>query len=214
MFSERQRSTSADAAARELARLVAALANRILRLDPESLKRLSDFEGKIIALAPASASAPTLYVRPSAEGFHLLPAYEGDADITLRGTLPAFVRLAAGGSVAELMTATEFTIEGDLELGRRFQRFLASLDIDWEEQAARIIGDIAAHKLGNVMRDLAAWNRHAIQTLSADIGEYLQEESRVLAPATRVEAFLRAVDQLRADTDRLEARLRYLQARD
>jgi ubiquinone biosynthesis protein UbiJ len=213
MFSERQKSTSGDTAARGLARLFARLANRLLRLDPENLKRLGDFEGKIIALAPASAPVPTLYVRPSAEGLRLLTAYDGNVDVTLRGTLPAFVRLAAGGSAAELMATTELAIEGDLDLGRRFQRFLAGIHIDWEEQAARVMGDIAAHKLGNVVRDLAAWRRHATQTLSADITEYLQEESRVLAPSTRVDTFLRAVDQLRADADRLEARVRHLQVR-
>lgn len=213
MFTERQKSTSPDTGAQELARFFAWLANRVLRLDPDNLKRLGDFEGKIIALAPVSAPIPTLYMRPSAEGFDLLTDYDGDADVTLRGTLSTFMRLAAGGSAAELMTTTELAIEGDLDLGRRFQRFLIGLHIDWEEQAARVIGDIAAHKLGNVMRDLAAWRRHATQTLSADIAEYLQEESRMLAPSTRVDAFLRSVDQLRADADRLEARLRHLQAR-
>lgn len=213
MFNERQKSTSVDTAARELARLFAGLANRILRLDPESLKRLGDFEGKVIALALKSAPSPTLYVRPSAEGFHLLTTYDGDTDVTLHGTLPAFMRLAAGGPAAELMATTELTIEGDLDLGRRFQRFLAGIYIDWEEQAARVIGDIAAHKLGNVARDLAAWRRHATQALSADITEYLQEESRVLAPSTRVDTFLQAIDQLRADADRLEARVRRLQVR-
>lgn len=213
MFSERQKPTPVDTAARQLARLFAGLANRILRLDPENLKRLGGFEGKVIALAPALAPGPTLYVRPSAEGFYLLTTYDGDADVTLRGTLPAFVRLAAGGSAAELMATTELTVEGDLDLGRRFQRFLAGIHIDWEEQAARVIGDIAAHKLGNVARDLTAWRRHATQALSADITEYLQEESRVLAPSTRVDTFLRAVDQLRADADRLEARIRHLQVR-
>jgi ubiquinone biosynthesis protein UbiJ len=213
MYSERQKPVSVDAVARELARLFAGFANRILRLDPESLQRLGDFEGKVIALAPASASAPTLYACPSAEGFQLLTAYDGLADVTLRGSLPAFVRLAAGGSAAELMATTELTIEGDLELGRRFQRFMAGLHIDWEEQAARVVGDIAAHKLGNIMRDVVAWRRRSTQALLADIAEYLQEESRVLAPSPRVEAFLRAVDQLRADADRLEVRLRQLQGR-
>lgn len=213
MFNERQKSTSVDTAARELARLFAGLANRILRLDPENLKRLGDFEGKVIGLALTLAPGPTLYVRPSAEGFHLLTTYDGDADVTLRGTLPAFMRLAAGGSAAELMATTELTIEGDLDLGRRFQRFLAGIHIDWEEQAARVIGDIAAHKLGNVARDLVAWRRHATQVLSADITEYLQEESRMLAPSTRVDTFLQAIDQLRADADRLEARVRRLQVR-
>ena len=51
------------------------------------------------------------------------------------------------------------------------------------------------------------------QKTYADLREYLQEESRLLAPRPQVEGFLRAVDGLRADTDRLEKRLERLAGR-
>ena len=41
--------------------------------------------------------------------------------------------------------------------------------------------------------------------------KYFQEEIRVLAPPVRVEEFLRAVDTLRADADRLQKRLERLE---
>ena len=197
--------------------LLEQFANRILRLDRESLQRLGEFEGKVIAIALAhtAEAVPDFYLLPSAGGLRLLTDYDGVAHVTLRGTVPTLLRLLINGAdtTPELIATRALQIEGDVDLGRRLQRFLEGLDIDWEEQAAGVVGDVVAHRLGNVLRGVRAWRRNATQTLSADIAEYLQEESRLLAPAGRVEAFLAGVDVLRADVDRLEARLRRLQGR-
>lgn len=197
--------------------LLEQFANRILRLDRESLQRLGEFEGKVIAIAlvRTAGTAPDFYLFPSAEGLRLVSNYDGVAHVTLRGDLPTLLRVLIDGakSTPELIATRALEIEGDVDLGRRFQRFLEGLDIDWEEQTAGALGDVVAHKLGNVVRGMRSWRRNATQTLSADIAEYLQEESRLLTPARRVEAFLEAVDVLRADVDRLEVRLRRLQGR-
>ena len=200
-----------------LAPLLEQLANRILRLDRESLRRLGEFEGKVIAIALARTpgAIPDFYMLPSADGLRILTTYDGTAHVILRGHVSTLFRLLFDGAAItpELIASHALEIEGDVDLGRRFQRFLEGLDIDWEEQTATVVGDVLAHRLGNVARGARAWRRHAIRTLSADIAEYLQEESRLLAPASRVEIFLQAVDALRADVDRLEARLRGLQER-
>lgn len=197
--------------------LLEQFANRILRLDRESLQRLREFEGKVIAivLVRTTDAAPDFYLLPSAEGLRLVSDYDGVVHVTMRGDVATLLRVLIDGSNAtpELIARRALEIEGDVDLGRRFQRFLESLDIDWEEQTAGVLGDVIAHKLGNVVRGMRAWRRNATQTLSADIAEYLQEESRLLTPAPRVEAFLEAVDVLRADVDRLEARVRKLQGR-
>ncbi len=193
-------------------------ANRLLRLDRESLDRLGEFAGKVIHLSFPTGTPfvwiSDIYVLPSAAGLRLLSRYDGETDVTLRGTLPAFLRLLQGREAQDLFASGELEVNGDVELGRYFQRVLANLDIDWEEQASRVIGDVAARKLGNLLRDARGWGRQSRQTLAADLAEYLQEESRMLVARARVEAFLEAVDVLRADADRLDARLCRLQESD
>jgi ubiquinone biosynthesis protein UbiJ len=49
--------------------------------------------------------------------------------------------------------------------------------------------------------------------LGLDVSEYLQEESRLLPTRHEVEAYLNAVDALRASADRLEQRVARLHAR-
>jgi ubiquinone biosynthesis protein UbiJ len=187
--------------------LIEQIVNRVLRLDPETLRRLGELNGKTIRLGLGDgAGALTLFVEPSAEGLRLRRESEREPDVTLRGSIPLFARLARTG-----IAAGELQISGDVELGSRFKRILEGIELDWEEPLSRMVGDVAAHQIGRAVRATAAWGRKAGRTLAQDTAEYLQEESRVLAARVRVEEFLRAVDGLRTDADRLQKRVERLE---
>ncbi len=74
------------------------------------------------------------------------------------------------------------------------------------------MGDYPARKLGNVARSVSAWIAQAPETLAADLGEYLQQETLLLAPRSRLERFLDDVDRLRSAVERLEQRIERLGA--
>lgn len=180
--------------------------NRLLRLDPDTLARLGEFDGKCIGLHLAGDDRDLeFFLFPSAAGFRIRATHDTAPDVTIRGDLPVFTRLVFGGSPAT--RAGELQISGDIELGQNFQRILRALDIDWEERTAQIVGDVAAHQLGRAARGLRAWARSSRGYLEQDLREYLQEESRLLVRREAVDRFLGAVDTLRADADRLEQRL-------
>lgn len=187
-----------------LERLFEEAVNRTLRLDPDALERLAELEGKTILLELAAEPEPLrCYVMPSAAGLRLARTYERLPDVTISGTPAVFLRqLFRGPAVSDALT-----IRGDAELGQRFQRILSRLAPDWEEGLARFVGDIAAHQLARLALGLRAWAEQAARALGADTAEYLQEEAFVAARREQVEAFLREVDRLRADVDRLEQRL-------
>lgn len=180
--------------------------NRLLRLDPDTLARLGEFDGKCIGLRLAGDDRDLeFFLFPSAAGFRVRATHDTAPDVTIRGDVPVFTRLVFGGSPTT--RAGELQISGDIDLGQDFQRILRALDIDWEERTAHVVGDVAAHQLGRVARGLRAWARQSGETLRQDVREYLQEESRLLARREVVDRFLAAVDTLRADADRLEQRL-------
>ncbi len=180
------------------------LSARILALDPHTLEAARAMKGKIIAVEFLGLGQ-TIYFAPGSLGFELLDAYAGDVHVRIRGTPLALLRMARGEETAGF--SGEVEIMGDLELGRHLQSMLASFDIDWEELLSQSLGDIAAHQIGNVVRDLSAWARAARHTLAEDIVEYLRNEARMLVEARKIAEFLDAVDALRSDVDRLEARL-------
>lgn len=188
------------------------IVNRILRLDPDTLVRLAEFDGKCIGVRLAGDDRDLeFFLFPSVAGFRIRATHDTAPDVTIRGDLPVFTRLVFGDGATQ--RAGELQISGDIELGQRFQRALKSLDIDREEQSARLVGDIAARQLGRVARGLRVWARSSRGYLEQDVREYLQEESRLLARREAVDNFLGAVDTLRADADRLEQRLTRLAGR-
>lgn len=188
--------------------------NRLLRLDPETLRRLGELDGKRLRLRLAEPAGQSweLDLVPSEGGLRLDPASgDPEPDVTIIGTPSVFARLLFSESPPA--TDTELTIRGDLDLGNRFRAILERLDLDWEEQVSHVTGDVVAHALGNAARDLRAWGRESARTLGQDVTEFLQEESRLLAPRDRIESFLADVDRLRAEADRLAQRLARLEAR-
>jgi ubiquinone biosynthesis protein UbiJ len=185
--------------------------NRYLSLDPETQSRLAGMTGKLIAVELRGMGI-TLYMAPHSGGIQLLREYDGSADAVISGTPVALARVGIGEERG-LLFAGEVEIRGDVTLGQRFESVLRELDIDWEEQLSRLVGDAAAHQIGNLVRDALQWGAKSMDTLGSDLTEYLQEESRQLPQRDEVNKFLAAVDVLRNDVERLEARVKRLQAR-
>ncbi len=184
--------------------------NTAVSLDPETLQRLEAFAGKVIAIELQGFNL-TFYLLPAADGFTLLNRYAGEADTTLSGTPLGLAEMALGPDAGRVLFSGEVTIRGDVELGQKFKRLLDDLDIDWEEQLSHLTGDIAAHKLGDLIRATGAWGQQAIGVLGRNTAEYLQQESRDLPTAEEVAAFNQEVDTLRDDVARLDARIARLQ---
>jgi len=192
-----------------LAGLEAAL-NRYLYLDPEATARMAALQPRSIAIELTPLQL-TLYVVPAANGVQLRSQLETAPDTVLRGTPLGLAQLGLGSQGGKTLFSGSVAIEGDVETGQAFKAILDEMDIDWEEQLARLTGDVIAHQLGNTARRAAGVLGHARRTLERDIGEYLQEELRVLPTRIETENFSADVSRLGMDIDRLAARLRRLQ---
>ncbi len=184
-----------------------------LTQDPQALRRCIALEGKIIGL-DINGLGLSLYFLPGSDGIQVSSHYEGDVDARLTGSPIGFARLALGSREDALFKGA-VELKGDTEIGQQFQDLLADTDWDWEEQLSYITGDIIARQIGNVARLSGKFITDSRNTLQQDVSEYLQEEARLLPTRGEVNDFLADVDQLRSDTDRLNARIeRLLQTKD
>lgn len=183
--------------------------NGILALDPEAQSGLTAVEGAVIAVVPNGLGV-TLYMSVSRCRLQLAFNHERAADITIRGNLLDIAALM-GSKGEQLMLNGRVVMEGDAHLGNQFRRCLMQFDIDWEQQISRWIGDFSAHQLGEVARGFHSWFKQVTEHRFADVGDYLQEEQRVLPAKAEMALWLDAVDVMRADCDRLEARVLRLQ---
>ncbi|MDH3311286.1 MAG: SCP2 sterol-binding domain-containing protein [Gammaproteobacteria bacterium] len=181
--------------------------NRLLRLDSASRARVAELKSKVIRLQTIGDHPFTIIVLPDESGLQLRDRPEREPDVTLTGDIPVIFRFALRRFFPDIVTSGEVQISGDIDLGQRFQRLLEEADFDWEEQVARVLGDVPAHQLGNVWRDLGGWSRQTLNTLKQDFAEYLQEESRLLPVRARAETFRQSVEILQCDLENLEKRL-------
>jgi ubiquinone biosynthesis accessory factor UbiJ len=180
------------------------LTARLLSLDPRTLEAARAMAGRIIAVELLGLGQ-TVYFAPGEHRFELLDAYTGDIHVRIRGTPLALLRMARGEQTGAF--SGEVEISGDLELGRHLQSMLASFEIDWEELLSQYFGDIAAHQIGNAVRDVSGWAEEARHTLAEDTVEYLRNEAAILVETREIAEFVDAVDRLRSDVDRMEARI-------
>jgi ubiquinone biosynthesis protein UbiJ len=185
--------------------------NRYLRLDPDVLPRLSALDGKVIAIELKELDW-SWYLLPGAGGIQVRNGYEGIADTKLCGTPWALLRLGTQkqGSDSSALFSGDVEISGDVELGQRFKRILDEIDIDWEELLSKIVGDVLAHQVGNTARRTRKWGTQSLEALGQNFAEYQQEEARNLPTVYEMTEFLKAVDTLRDDVDRIEQRVRRL----
>lgn len=199
-----------EAPANLLAGLEAVL-NRYLRLDPDAVARLNALRQRCIAIELVPPEL-IFYVLPAENGIRLRARIEGEPDTVLRGSPLGLARLGLGSQEGKTLFSGSVSISGDVETGQAFKRILDELEIDWEEQLSRLTGDVVAHQLGNLARRAGTALQQARHTLAQDIGEYLQEELRVLPARIEIENFNAEVTRLGMDCDRLEARIRRLRA--
>ncbi|HEV7137219.1 MAG TPA: SCP2 sterol-binding domain-containing protein [Steroidobacteraceae bacterium] len=183
--------------------------NRGLPHSPRAQQLCAELAGRRVAIeAPALA--------------RLVVESTGNSLRVTRGNLPADAEviggplslLALGGSAADARLARgEVEVRGDAELAQKFRELARLLAPDPEEALSVLTGDVAAHRLGRLARGALGWTRNAAATLLLDVGEYFSHERGDLVSREEGEQFLRGVDALREDIDRLDARLELLTQR-
>jgi ubiquinone biosynthesis accessory factor UbiJ len=182
--------------------------NRGLPRSPRAQQLCAELAGRRIAIeAPALAR---LLVESTGNSLRVTRGSSTAADVEIVGGPLSL--LALGGSAADTpLSGGEIEVRGNAELAEKFRELARLLAPDPEEELSLLVGDVAAHRVGRLARGALDWTRNAAATLLRDVGEYFSHERGDLVPREEGEQFLRGVDALREDLDRLEARLELLQ---
>ncbi|MHB1950738.1 MAG: ubiquinone biosynthesis accessory factor UbiJ [Acidiferrobacteraceae bacterium] len=186
------------------------------RLDPELAARFRQFAGRRVSISLRGVPA-TVFQCSGSGTWRAATDDSAPADLVIRASLPAALALPtlvrSGADLGSYRRAgIEF--EGDLELARALRRTVASFTFDWEELLSRAVGSLMAHRIGNGVRACAAAMAAAHDSAARNAAEQLQYGLALLPARAEVEAFLRDVDHLRSDVDRLAARVRILAEED
>jgi ubiquinone biosynthesis accessory factor UbiJ len=179
---------------------LAASFNHLLQSASWARARLQPFAGKIarfqvgpVAIACAITQA----------GEVAASSASSQPDVTLGLSPAAFLRLLAGDTTV----LDDAEVSGDAELASAIAHVVRHITWDVEEDLSHFVGDIAAHRIVGGARAIDAQLRTAALNLASNLKEYWTEERPLVAKSTQVAEFIRGVDALRNDLERLEQRL-------
>jgi len=179
--------------------------NRALRFDPAALARLARLNNQVVKIHVLGLDLQ-LFVIAGADGVRILGDYDGEADTLIEGAPFSLLSLLWDRERHSVYLG-DVRIEGDLELGQRFQNILRDLDIDWEEMLSKVMGDVSAHQAANVASGAFHWIKQTAESFLLDTAEYITEERRDLPSVYEVQQFLQDVDDMQATADRLAQRI-------
>ncbi|WP_338925823.1 sterol-binding protein [Mycetohabitans endofungorum] len=125
-------------------------------------------------------------------------------DVTITVPPSALSAFAAGGQAAILK---HVRIEGDAEFAATIAKLAEHLRWDAEEDLARLVGDVPAHRIASVARAVSAYARRAAGGLVGSLTEYLLDENPQLVRRARFEQFGDELALARDTLARIEKRI-------
>ena len=188
-----------------LLRPLVALVNRQIQATTPAREICEDIDGSIIAVRVKNSSLAA-YFHIFEDRIALRGSYVEEPDVVISGQLLALGKLATP-QAAEAIRDGSVELHGDARTAQAFQRLLSYAKPDLEEELAGVVGDVAAHNIGQFARRLRDWGMEAHDTMGQNVSEYLQEESRAVPSRFEADEFRRNVNTLRDDVARFDARL-------
>jgi len=186
--------------------IIESVINRYLALDPEALEKLAKLNGKVIEMELIGVNK-SIYMLPNETGMQVMMQCDEMPDTVLRGTPLSLFKMSMVSNVASLLLTGKVEISGDTKLGHQFKNIFSSMDIDWSEPLAKIMGDGLAYQITQSGKKFGHWGKDTIKSVSTSLSEYLQEESRDVVSDAELDIFYKKVDQLRDNVDRLQAKI-------
>ncbi len=186
--------------------------NRGLPRSPRAQQLCAELKGRRLAVAISPLQGRSVLVESTGDSLKLSFATAGTLappDATVSGG-PLSLLALSGPTPDAVVQRGAVRIEGDAELAEKFRELVVLLKPDLEDELSLALGDVPAHQIGRFARAAAGWTRKAAATTVRNVAEYLGHERRDLVPRNEAEQFLRGVDSLREDVDRLAARIEHL----
>lgn len=180
--------------------------NKSLSYDLVSVKKLDAFDKAVIHVILLSTPFE-FYIKVRDREILLSTKHSGEVSTTIKGSPLALFSMNAEEPIAGIKNVE---INGDGNIGQFFAKWMKNLDPDWEEAWCDLLGDGMGVRASNIAKGLFNFGQRFKTAMLNNTSEYLVEESRDLIAPSEMEAFLDDVDDLKADTARLEQQINAL----
>jgi ubiquinone biosynthesis protein UbiJ len=192
--------------------------NQLLKLDPTSPSRLSQLQGKRLAVFITELNQGVILV--FSDQLDLLHSQLSHGDYIktmdedtccMRASLGVLGQLRDSSKLTGLIRENLVSLDGDIEIAQQVSRVFQQLDIDWEEILAQHTNDVFAHQLFKSLGAVKQQVNNQVARFSRLLGDGLTEEKQLAAHKLAVMHFGDEVERLQDDVARTHARLERLE---
>ncbi len=190
--------------------------NQLLKLDDDSQQRLKKLSGKSLQVTIKELPWPLLFSFSEQIDVGTVITSDNDSepepvDCLIELNLETLPKLRDSSKLTQLIQKKQLNLIGDIYVAQTFSALLKDLDIDWEEHLSQYTGDVAAHQTFTSMRTLFDSAKAQIEQGSVELGERLTQSDSIAVKPIEVAEFSHSVSELRSVTERLSARISFLE---
>ena len=132
------------------------------------------------------------------------------SDCTINTSVKTLLELKQEQQITELIKQEKLDVQGDIKVAQQFANIAESLEIDWQSEIAKHIGDIPTYKLSQLGKKIAKRLNFASQQIQADASEWLVHEKRLVVTSSQIDNFSQQVTEISKQTDTVSARIQRL----
>jgi ubiquinone biosynthesis accessory factor UbiJ len=178
---------------------------RIISLDPNAQPRLIKLQGKQLSFTLRELSL-TLVITATADAL-LFNQHNEPTDCAISTDLASLKQLRDPSQLTRLIKADALQIDGDIHIAQQFSRFFEQLDPDWTQALSVYVGDAAAHRIANIIKQVQHYITEQSRHLQLLTTELAQDELMLSPTAIELALFSQHVSELSARLALLQQQL-------
>jgi ubiquinone biosynthesis protein UbiJ len=188
--------------------------NQALSLNIHGLDQLKALEQKTLTVQLAEVKFPLSFTIN--QQMVLVTTLTERSDCTIVTSIKALMALKSAQqeqqalSITELIKQEKLDLQGDLKIAQQFAAIAESLEIDWQSEMAKHIGDIPTYKLAQLGKFIGNKLNFASQQIQADASEWLVHEKRLVVASNQLTDFKESVTDISQKTEHLAQRINTL----
>ena len=137
----------------------------------------------------------------------IVTAQHENSDCIITTSLKTLNKIRANESLTQLIKQNELDVHGDIKVAQHFAQIAQALDIDWQSELAKHIGDGPTYKLVNLGQQVSHSLRAKVKQFDADVSEFVVHEKRLIVTNSQLRYFNQQVEEVAQATGALAERV-------
>lgn len=180
--------------------------NKILSKDEHTLHKLKKINNKVIVFKFLNTKIK-LYVIPVINGLSISMTSKRKADVLINTTPSNFIKMLLSSRYNVSGTPVDMQVEGDISIAHDFEKIMRDLEIDIEDPMSNLLGDTLSYQIVRFTRRIGEVSLKSSEIMIKNLSEYLKFEVEMLPDELLVDEFLKEVDSIRNDVERVSQRI-------